>query len=111
MSETEMNLPTQSAESVRQIEALQRQVFLLLLALVVLSATLVFYLFCESHFRNRELEEFRAQEGPVIQAWSKNQQAIKAIHQELSNYGLTHPNFQPVLRKYGWTPPATAPRQ
>ena len=111
MNDTETHTPAQSSDMEGQMAALQRQVFLLLLALVVISATVVFYLFCQSHFISKDLDEIRPQAIQAIRAYSTNRQAINSFHEELSNYALTHPDFQRVLRKYGWTPPTNAPRQ
>ena len=110
MSDTDpIQLPTQNSSVQGQIEALQRQIFLLLLALVVISATFVFYLFSESHFMSKDLADIRPQAIQVIRAYGTNRQAINTFHGELSNYALAHPSFQPVLRKYGWTPPTSTP--
>jgi hypothetical protein len=115
MSDTETTpLPTQNSGMQGQIEALQKQIFLLLLALVVISATFVFYLFCQSHFLGKDLADLRPQALQVIRAYKTNQQAIGAFHQELGNYAIAHPSFQPVLKKYGWqgtTTSTPAPRQ
>jgi sensor histidine kinase regulating citrate/malate metabolism len=109
MSDTETSPPaTQSPNLQGQIEALQRQIFLLLLALVVISATFVFYLFFETHFLSKDYAQLQPQAMQMIRAYSNNRQAINAFHQELSNYAYAHPSFQPVLKKYGWPPPKTA---
>jgi hypothetical protein len=109
MNDTE-HLPAQTSDAEGQIAALQRQIFLLLLALVVISATLVFYLFCESHFLSRDLEDIRPQALQIIRAYNTNKQAISGFHQALGNYALTHPSFRPVLEKYGWKPPTSGPQ-
>jgi hypothetical protein len=106
MNDTE-NLPMPASDMGNQIEALQRQIFLLLLALVVISATLVFYLFCESHFLSKDLDDIRPQAVQVIRAYNTNKQAINGFHQALGNYALTHPSFRPILEKYGWKPPTS----
>jgi hypothetical protein len=112
MSDTEpTQLPAQDSNVQAQLEAMQRQIFLLLLALVVISATLVFYLFCQSHFIRKDYADLRPQAMQVIRAYNTNRQAINTFHGELSNYALAHPSFQPVLKKYGWTPPTGAPLQ
>lgn len=110
MSDTEINLQPRSSDAEGQVAALQQQVFLLLLALVVISATFVFYLFIQSFFLSKDLDALRPQALQVIQAYTANRQAINTFHQELNDYALTHPSFQPVLKKYGW-PSTTAPRQ
>lgn len=108
MNETE-HLPSPASDMGNQIEALQRQVFLLLLALVVMSATVVFYLFCQSHFLSTDLDQLRPQAVQVISAYNTNRQKIEGFHQALNEYAATHPTFgQRVLAKYGWTPTTNA---
>lgn len=104
MNDIETPTPAQATDIEGQLAALQRQVFLLLLALVVVSATLVFYLFSESHFLSKDLAEVRPQAMQVIRNYNNNRQVINNFHQALSDYALTHPSFQPVLEKYGWSP-------
>jgi sensor histidine kinase regulating citrate/malate metabolism len=109
MSDTEPILPARNPDLEWQVVALQRQVFLLLLALVVISATIVFYLLCESRFMGTDLSQFQPQAMQVIRTFDQHAQAIQNFNTQLNNYALTHQNFQPVLMKYGWTPNATAP--
>lgn len=107
MSDTEPIIPARAPDLEWQVAALQRQVFLLLLALVVVTATVVFYLFTESHFRNVDLMTMRPQAMQIIRAYNQNAQAIQSLEAQLGNYAATHPSFQPVLKKYGWTPTTT----
>lgn len=108
MNETEHS-PAPAPDQGSEIAALQRQIFLQLLALVVLSATVVFYLFCQSLFLSKDLNAVQPQAMQVIQAYTNNRQAINSFHQQLQEYALTHPGFgQRVLAKYGWTPPTNA---
>lgn len=111
MNDTETHVPAHASDMEGQVAALQRQMFLLLLALVVISATTAFYLYCQSRFVSNDLDQIKPQAIQIIQAYSANRQAINSFHQELSNYAVVHPGFQPILRKYGWTPPTNAPRQ
>jgi hypothetical protein len=104
MSDTESLSPAPNSELTWQVAALQRQVFLLLLALVVVSATIVFYLFCQSRFMGNDLAEVQPQAMQIIQTFNREAQAIQDFHAQLGNYALTHQNFQPVLKKYGWAP-------
>jgi hypothetical protein len=107
MSETESTLPARNSDLEWQLVALQRQVFLLLLGLVVVTATIVFYLYSESRFMGKDLAEFQPQATQIIRTFNQNAQAIQNFHTQLGNYALTHQSFQPVLKKYGWTPNAT----
>jgi hypothetical protein len=104
MSDTEPILPARNSDLEWQVVALQRQVFLLLLALVVVSATIVFYLLCESRFMGKDLEQFQPQAMQVIKTYDQHIQAIQNFNVQLNNFALSHQSFQPVLMKYGWTP-------
>jgi sensor histidine kinase regulating citrate/malate metabolism len=110
MNETETNPSAENLQN--QVTSLQTQVFLLLLALIVITATLVFYLYYQSRILGSDLEENRPRAMQVIQTFNANKLAIENLDKQLINYGATHPEFQPVLRKYGLMAPATttAPR-
>jgi len=109
MNETETQIPKQDADLQWQVAALQRQVFLLLLALVVLTATVVFYLYYQCHILSSDLEKNRPQAMQIIDTYNHNEERIKNFEVQLINYANTHPSFQPVLMKYGWKPGITAP--
>lgn len=113
MNDTETHSPaqSQSPDLEWQVAALQRQVFLLLLALVVISATVVFYLYCQARFLSKDLEAFRPQAMQIITNYKQGELGLKNFRAQLSNYANTHPTFQPVLAKYGWRPATNAPKQ
>ena len=90
-----------------QVEALQRQVFLQLLALIVVTATVVFYLYYQSRIFGNDLAENRPRAMQIIEAYNRGAPAIEGFNKQLINYALTHREFQPVLMKYGWGPPTT----
>ncbi|HEY1660942.1 MAG TPA: hypothetical protein VGI03_00855 [Verrucomicrobiae bacterium] len=81
-----------------QVAALQRQVFLLLLALIVVTGTLVAYLCYESHHIGKDVNNIQAQ---IIQPFDKKLPAIKSFVSQLVAYGNDHPEFRPILVKYG----------
>jgi hypothetical protein len=101
--------PTSSLDSTEQIAALQRQVFLLLVALIVLTATIVFYLGCQSIFTSHDFTRARPTDALMIQQYSRNALEIQNFEKQLISYGQTHPSFQPILRQYGLMPPPAAP--
>lgn len=111
MNDTEINSPGQNANLELQLAALEQQVFLLLLALVVVTATVVFYLFCESRFMSNDLAEMQPQASNIIKQYKTAQPAIENIRSQLIEYGKTHPNFRPILIKDGLIVPVTSPRQ
>jgi len=97
------------ADLTEEISGLQRQIFALLLALVVLSGTLVVYLFYQSHVTSKDIAVVRAQAKPVMDWVAQNQGGVEKFKAELVNYSKTHPEFVPVLQKYGYVPPTTKP--
>lgn len=107
MNDTETHPPALNSDMEWQIAALQRQVFLLLLALIVVTATVVFYLYYQSHVLATELDQYvRPQAQQVIQLYNQNARTIANFEAQVGNYAETHPAFQPVLKKYGWSPTA-----
>lgn len=92
-----------------QIAALRCQAFILLLALIVVSATLTGYLYLQARHASRDI----AQTKQVIQALNKNRANIQGFVQQLAAYGQKNPEFQSqVLKKYGITPQSiAAPKQ
>jgi asparagine N-glycosylation enzyme membrane subunit Stt3 len=106
-----MNDPEAShahAEISGQISALQRQVFTLLLALVIVSGTLVSFLYYQSRQLGKSIDGYRQ----ITQAYNQNLPAVQSFVRELAAYGQTHPDFQDlVLKKYGITPQAIPPKK
>jgi hypothetical protein len=111
MNEPEMNSPV-SSELGEQVAALQRQVFTLLLALIVTSGTLTVYLFWQSRSTAKEIQLVNTQ---IIQPFNQKRVAIEGFLNQLAAYGQKNPDFQQqVLKKYGLTavPPKTqAPKK
>ena len=99
-----------------QVTSLRRQVTQLLLVLIVISGTLTTYLFYQAHTFGNDLTVLEPQAREVIQNYNKNLPNIQKFVQELVTYGQAHPDFQPILKKYGipLTPSAvtnSAPKQ
>ncbi len=96
MNDPESNSPSDLAG---RVAALQRQVFTLLLALIVISGTLAAYLGYESHHFGKDNNTIRTQ---VIQPYQQKLPAIEGFVSQLVAYGQTHPDFrQQVLVKNG----------
>jgi len=106
MNESEIS-PAAPDELAGQISSLQRQVTLLLLALVVISSTLTAYLFYQMHILGKDLDGTRPQANQIIQNYNKNVPQMQKLVQELTAYGQTHPDFQPILVNYGIVAAAT----
>jgi hypothetical protein len=98
-----------------EIAALKRQLFTLLVALIVVSGTLTVYLYRQASVTGKDLDAIRPQATQIIGAFNKDQKLIVEFVNSLVAYSQTHPDFQPVLRKYGigakpGTAPAAAPK-
>jgi hypothetical protein len=101
MNDPELNLNSPS-DLAGQVAALQRQVFTLLLALIVVSGTLVAYLGYESHHLGKDITVINTQ---VVQPYKQKLPAIEGFVSQLVAYGKAHPDFSPILVKYALVPP------
>ena len=100
MNEPQTNAPAPD-ELACLVASLRRQITLLLLALIVISGTLTTYLFYEARTLGHDLEVLEPQARMVIQNYNKGLPHIQKFVQELVAYGQKHPDFQPILKRYG----------
>ena len=112
MNDSVTNQP--NSELAQQIESLRRQVFILLLALIVVSGALATYLCYQSRLMGKSVEGIKPQAMQVIQAYNQvkaslNPAMLSNFVNQVTAYATVHPEFRPVLEKYGWNPPAAAP--
>jgi hypothetical protein len=99
MNESQINDETSD-----QIAALRLQLFIALLALVLVSASLAGYLCLQQRFTRRDIVAIKPQAQLVVQDFNQNRPAITNFVQQLITYGQMHPDFQQqVLKKYGIT--------
>jgi hypothetical protein len=104
--------PHTHVEISEQICALQRQTFMLLLALIVVSGTLTVFLYRQASLARTDITNLKPQATQVINAFNQNHANIQSFVRQLAAYGQTHPDFQQqVLKKYGITPQTIAPRK
>jgi hypothetical protein len=106
MNDTEIN---STGDLAGQVAALQRQVFTLLMALIVVSGTLVAYLGYESHHLGKDIAVINSQ---IVQPYNQKLPAIQSFVSQLVTFGKAHPDFNPILVKYALvpaTPPKPAP--
>jgi hypothetical protein len=92
-----------------EISALKRQVFTLLVALVVVSGTLTVYLYREASVTGKDIAAIKPQAQQLIGAFNQNQSLMIGFVNQLVAYGQTHPDFRPVLMKNGIGPQPGAP--
>jgi hypothetical protein len=90
-----------NSDSDSEIAALRNQVYVLLVALIVVSGTLTVFLYRQASVTRKEIELVKPQAETVIGTLNQNKQAIGSFVGELVTYGQKHPEFAPVLAKYG----------
>jgi hypothetical protein len=99
-----MNETPLQTDIAEQIDALRRQTFTLLLALIIVSGTLTGFLYLQQRHAGKDLEAIKPQATQIIQAYSQNGQNIQNFVKQLAAFGAAHPDFQPILKKYGIAP-------
>ena len=100
-----------TTDSNSEISALRNQVFVLLIALIVVSGTLTVYLFRQASLMRKDIDSFKQQTQQIFVAFDKNKALIGGFESQLIAYGKTHPDFVPILAKYGLVQPAVAPKK
>jgi hypothetical protein len=109
MNETETSSPAQN-DLMDQMVALRHQVFTLLLALVVVSGTLTVFLYRQASLAGKDIAAIKPQVTQIMETFKRDQAGMENFVKQLTAYGVTHPDFQPILKKYGIPlPPAGAP--
>ncbi len=83
------------------VASLSRQIMFLLLALIVLSGTVTAYLFYQARVFGQQLDVLEPQARLVVENYNRSWPPIEKAIQELIVYGQKHPDFQPILKKYG----------
>ena len=92
-----------------QVAALRRQVFILLLVLIIVSGTLTVFLYRQASVTRRDIAAIKPQASQVIQSFKQTRPLIQNFVQQLVAYGQAHPDSQQsVLKKYGITPQTVA---
>ena len=94
-----------------EIAALKNQVFVLLVALIVVSGTLTVYLYRQASVAGKDI----VQDQKAEEQMHLNANVIDTLVRRLVAYGEKHPDFVPVLKKNGiiLTPggPQSAPKK
>ena len=106
--ETNTSSLTAPNDLLDQVVALRQQVFTLLLALVVVSGTLTVFLYIQARRASMELAGIKPQATAMIDAFKQKQPTMETFVKQLTAYGVTHPDFQPILKKYGIPLPAAS---
>jgi cytochrome c biogenesis factor len=89
-----------------EITSLKNQVFILLVALIVVSGTLTVVLYRQVSLANKDIAAAHA----VSSQMYTNEVTLQTVLSRLVAYGERNPDYQAVLKKHGiGVPPGTAP--
>jgi hypothetical protein len=88
-----------------ETSSLRNQVFILLVALIVISGTLTVYLYRQSSVLGKDLNA----NLKLINGFKQAQPAVMTLANQLGAFSMTHAEIRPVLAKYGIIPAATQP--
>ena len=83
---------------------LRQQVWMLLVLMVVISGTVTIYLFRQAVITRKDVEQLRPQIQQGMQLFSQKRAELENWAKQLNAYATTHPDFLPILVKYGFTP-------
>lgn len=121
MDNLDNKTPVQSNQSdlQGQFDALRHLVVSILILVVVISGTLNIYLLRQWRSTNKDLAGIRPQAAQMFTEFQKvSGPQMQDFVNKVTDYGRTHPEFVPVLAKYGLKPttptntpsaPATTP--
>lgn len=83
-----------------EVAELKNQMFILLLALVVISGTFAVYIYREATNTNKDFQQLQ----PMSAVIPQQEAAISNFLVGVVFYGNKHPDFVPILKKYGVVP-------
>ena len=92
-----------------RVTSLERQVTILLVALVLVSGTLGIFFYRQASNLNKDYDAVAPQARQVLDVYSKNQQGIQRLLTSLVQYSQTHKDIVPLLERNGLLAPTGAP--
>jgi hypothetical protein len=92
------------AELQAGVESLRSLFFSLLVLVVIISGTLNIFLLRQWRTASKDLDLARTQAAPLISEYQKTGPAMDNFVRQIAEYGRTHPDFAPIMAKYGIKP-------
>ncbi len=102
-SESKTTDASEISEVKAQCAKLSRQIPFRLAAMVVASVTFAGYVGLQVRRLGKDLDVLRPQGRQAVEATAKETPHIQEFMAKLADYGRTHPDFQPIMVKYGLT--------
>ena len=117
--DNKMPLQTNTNDLQAQCDALRHLIVSILILVIVVSGTLNIYLLRQWRSAKKDLDGIRPQAAQMIADYQRVSAPLMTdFVKKITEYGRTHPDFAPVLAKYGFKPggatgtaPATTPPQ
>lgn len=100
MNDLETKPESNASGSRNEYEGMQKQLNILLMAVVILSATFSVFLWRQTRYLRRDLEGLKPMAGPVIQRYNQEKPTVDAFVAKVAEYARTHPDFAPIAKKY-----------
>jgi hypothetical protein len=90
-----------------QFDSLRHLLVSVLVLLIIVSGTLWIYLMRQVKDTSKALEDIRPQATNMIAQYDKARPVLDKFVANLQEFGRTHPDFVPILTKYGLKPAGT----
>jgi hypothetical protein len=114
MSQSESPAPAFSdpviSDLTNQVSALQRQVFSLLLVLIVVSGTVSVYLYRQASLMRKDIDAYGPQARQIEENYNRNSAAMKNFVDQLTVYSQKNADIHQLLVKYEFAA-APAPKK
>jgi len=81
-------------------DAVQLQLTILLIGLIVLTAAFAVFVWRQVRYMKADLTSLKPIAALHIQGYNQEKPSVDAFIAKIVEYGRTHPDFDPIMRKY-----------
>ncbi len=96
-----VSAPTDAPSVQAQLDSLHHLLVSVLVLVIVVSGTLWIFLMRQVKDTSRALDEIRPQATNIIAQYQKTGPVMDDFIRRLQDYGRGHPDFAPIMAKYG----------
>jgi hypothetical protein len=107
--ENPISTQSEAGDLQAQFESLRHLIVSILILLIIVSGTFTIYLLRQWRSTTTDLAIYGPQVKQVMAEYTRISVPMNEFVKQLVEYGRTHPDFAPVLSKYGIKPGAPAP--
>ena len=91
-----------------QNDYFQRQIHLILGAMIILTGIVAASFYVQSRHLSSDIDSYRPVHNAAMQSYNQEKSAVDIFVAKLAEYGRAHPDFEPILKKYGIPLPTNA---